>query len=637
MPPNSMITSGLILRTVLAVLLTIIGLVWVTDLPRSFGLLLYTEQYLLVVLGIGLAICFLNAALDRNEVKLLPLIIALAGVCIALGVCLTAASDYEGLLMASAMMRPDTIFIGVVIVILVIIGVYFAAGGFLAGVVVFFVVQSHFAGSMPGFIQGRSVTWERIFAYLSVDSTATLGLPLNIAATTVFAFIVFGVLISRLGGGEFFTDLAMSSVGKYRGGSAKAAVVGSGLFGSVSGSAVANIVATGVVTIPLMKRAGYSPQQAGAVEAVASTGGQLLPPIMGAAAFLMAEFLQVSYGTILFHALVPALLYYFAILFYVDLVAGRDKICPIDNLPKGDKNLGRRAIVYVLPFAILLFSMFNFNKPPEISALYGAITLIVLRLTPIYRSETPLGPADFIGAIGQVGQSMVNIIVITAAAGIVIGLINISGSAFALSVFLIDLGGTSLFAVLVVTAVVSVILGMGMPTVGVYVLLATLAAPAIVDLGVEPIAAHLFVLYFGLMSMLTPPVAVASYVAASVAGGKPVSTSLEALKLGWVAFTIPFLFVYSPSLILIGEPFEIALTVASALAGVWLIAAAFVGFSIVRNSALIRVSLSVAGAGLLLPINVFEGAIFVNGGATAIALAVLLLQFSIPKSMERSQ
>ena len=372
-----------------------------------------------------------------------------------------------------------------------------------------------------------------------------------------------------------------------------------------------------------MKKAGYRPEQAAAVEAVASTGGQLLPPIMGAAAFLMAEFLQISYGTVLMHALVPALLYYLAILFYVDLVAGRDRIRPIDELPTGDLKLVRRAVVFVLPFAVLLVSMFSLNKTPEISALYGAVSLIILRLLPIFRSDTRLRLTDFLGAVSETGKAMVDIIVITAAAGIVIGLINISGSAFALSIFLIDLGGTSLLAVLLVTAFVSIILGMGMPTVGVYVLLATLAAPAIVKLGVEPIAAHLFVLYFGLMSMLTPPVAVASYVAASLAGGKPVPTSFEALRLGWVAFIIPFLFVYSPSLILVGGPVEIAFTILTALSGVWLIAAAFVGYSFSQNGPLMRLALCIAGAGLLLPVGLFSGAAYFNG--IALGLAILLL------------
>ncbi|MCA0973968.1 TRAP transporter fused permease subunit [Halomonas denitrificans] len=616
----------------LASLLTLCGLAWVTDVPRSLGLLFYNEQYLLVVLGLGLAMCFLSAVKQAPSLLGRPwpgafLALAQGGLAIiALATTLYAARHYEDLLMASAMMRTDTVIVGVLLTTLTVIAVYRVAGVFLAAVVLFFLFQTHIAGSMPAILQGRSVAWERIFAYLSTDSTAILGLPLSISASTVFAFILFGTLIARFGGGDFFTDLAMRSVGRYRGGSAKAAVVGSAFFGSVSGSAVANIVATGVVSIPLMKRAGYRSEQAAAIEAVSSTGGQLLPPIMGAAAFLMAEFLQISYGTVLVHALVPALLYYIAVMFYVDLVAGRDRIAPVDAAERKASGLRRRALVYVTPFVVLLVCMFSFNRTPEESALLAALTLVLLKLLPIAGDDRRPRFSDMGKALAETGLAMMDIVVITAAAGIVIGLINVSGSAFALSVYLLDLGGSSLLILLLVTALVSIVLGMGMPTVGVYVLLATLAAPAIVRLGVEPIAAHLFVLYFGLMSMLSPPVAVASYVAASMAKGSPVRTSFEALRLGWVAFIIPFLFIYSPSLLLVGSPWQVALTVATALPGVWLITASFVGFLMTPLSGLARVLAATAVIGLLLPVALFDGAHWANLAGAVLAIVLVMQQ-----------
>ena len=605
---------------VLAFLIPAIGVLWAFDGARLVGLLVYKEQYIAVMLGLGLAVGLLKNGSDNRTVSAF----FLAGSLVSLAACLWLAYDYQNLLMDASRKTWQTLLLGGILLVAISICVKRTAGWFLIAVLVFFLVQTLYAGYLPQAIQGRSVTWDRLLAYLAVDPTATLGMPLAVTATIVITFVLFGMMIARLGGGDYFTELAMRSVGRYRGGAAKVAVAGSALFGSVSGSAVANIVATGVVTIPLMKRAGYRSEQAGAIEAVASTGGQLLPPIMGAAAFLMAEFLQIPYSSVLLAALIPGLLYYVAVFFYTDLVAARDRITGIDDESSTERRpLLGRSVVYVTPFVVLLVAMFTFSVQPEIAAIYACLALVAGRA--LTRSgRRMLTPASLYAVGVETGCAMVEIIAIAAAAGVIIGAINLSGSAFALSLVLLKLGGSSILAVLAITAVVSIILGMGMPTVGVYVLLATLAAPALVQLGIEPLAAHLFVLYFGMMSMITPPVAIASYVAASLAGGEPVRTGFEAMRVGWAAYIVPFLFVFSPSLLMQGNWLQIILAVVSAIVGIGLVTAGFVGFLRTRLSIPIRLLAIVSGIMLFVPADSFSGA-WVTEIIGIAGLVVLLL------------
>ncbi|MHA1109434.1 MAG: TRAP transporter permease, partial [Alphaproteobacteria bacterium] len=407
-------------------------------------------------------------------------------------------------------------------------------------------------------LQGRPVTFEKLVYYLAWDTSAVLGTPMRIVTTIVIAFLLFGQVLFKSGGSAFFTDIAMVLMGRYRGGPAKISVFASALFGSISGSVVSNVVTTGVITIPLMRNGGYRAHLAGAIEAVASTGGQLMPPIMGAAAFLMAEFLQITYAEVVIAAIIPAVLYYVALFVQADLEAARSGITAIekDRIPAAAPVL-KAGWFFPLPFVVLIAALFWLNYLPETSALLAAAVIVVSAMALGYRGRR-LGVLDLIDALRATGIGVLDIVMIGAAAGMVIGCISISGLGFALTQALVLIAGGNLILLLVMAAVVCIILGMGMPTVGVYVLLAALVAPALVEVGILPIAAHMFILYFGMMSMITPPVAIGAYAAATLTGADPLRTGFAAMRFGWLAFVIPFLFVASPTLLMEGSAFAVS-------------------------------------------------------------------------------
>jgi len=411
-------------------------------------------------------------------------------------------------------------------------------------------------------------------------------------------------------------------MGRFRGGPAKMAVVGSALFGSVSGSAVANVVATGVITIPLIRKSGYPAHKAAAIEAVASTGGQLMPPIMGASAFLMAEFLQISYAEVVLAALLPAILYYVALFIQADLDAARLGIAPLERSALPPARPVLPGLHYLLPFAVLLAALFAFNQTPQLSALAGAVLLVPLAAAFGYRGERP-GWREFLRAVPAAGYAVLDIVLVCVAAGIVIGVLGISGLGFNLTQALVEVGEGSLALLLVLTALVCIVLGMGLPTVGVYVLLAALVAPALVKVGVSPIAAHLYVMYFGMMSMITPPVAIASFAAAGIAGADPMRTGWSAVAFGWTAFVVPFLFVLSPQLLLQGTPWAVALAAATAVAGVWLGSIAVTGYFLRPLAAPMRLAFAVSGLMALLPAGAFPGAIYTDLAGMLAGLALI--------------
>jgi len=606
----------------LAGLTIALGLGWAADLYRSLGLNLYNEQFLAAGLGLALASAYLRQAArpgGRPAVAFGFSVAALA----ALGLCGYIAWAYPVLLTAVVFKPLFAVVAGGVLLVLVLDAARRAAGWALPVVALLFLTLTLVGEHLPSALEGRPVAIDRMLVYLLVDPAATLGLPLMVTVTIVTAFVFLGSLLGATGGSAAFTDLAVASVGRYRGGSAKIAVVGSALFGSVSGSAVANVVATGVVTIPLMRKGGYSPAQAAGIEAAASTGGQLLPPVMGAAAFLMAEFLQISYGTVLLAALLPALLFYTALFIQCDLIAAREGVAPVqEEITASAAAVGRAAWPFALPFAVLLFAMFALNRSPETAALWGGGVLAVVGFVRGYRGRR-LTLAALVGAFADAGRAAVEIILIAAVAGVIIGLINLSGLGYAFSLLMSSWGGGQLLPALAITAVVSIVLGMGMPTVGVYVLLATLMAPNLVELGATPIAAHLFVLYFGMLSMITPPVAIAAFAAAAVADARQMQAGLEAMRAGWMAYAVPFLFVLSPSLLLEGAWWQIALSLISALAGAWLVTAAVVGYALGRLGPIRRLLYAAAGLLVLVPLDAFPGAAWTDL-VGALAAAVLL-------------
>lgn len=612
------------LKVILASLITIAALLWGGDLFRPMGINILAQQFVAGMLALSLALAILHLparrSTARTEVPWYDWIMAMVGLLAGMYLALRIPKLVDLILM-----RPtDGILAGAVMIVLSVEALRRASGWSLPIIIVVFVLYGLFGDLVPGPLSGRASDIDMLSAYLAIDVNGMLGVPIIVASTVIVSFLLFGSLLSATGGAAFLSDLSLALMGRYRGGSAKIAVLASSLFGTVSGSAVANVVATGVITIPLMKRAGYSPGRAGGIEAVASTGGQIMPPVMGASAFLIAEFLQIPYSQVLMAALVPALLYYLALFILVDLEAGKDGIVGLSQaeLPNA-MTVIKDGWHFLLPFVVMIYALFSLNWQPQMAVIVAIVTLIVGSLIFGYKGMRPRLGVLF-HSIHNTGLSAVDIIVICAGAGIVMGVLSISGLGFSLTLTLVQIGEGNLLLLLVIAAVVCIILGMGLPTVGVYVLLAALVAPAIVELGVEPIAAHLYVMYFGLLSFVTPPIAVAAFAAAAIAKSDPLSTAMHSMRFAWTAYIVPFLFVFSPTIILIGERTEIASAVATALIGVYLVSVGIVGYLVRQLGLAKRLAFMAAGFGALLPAGILGDAYITDVVGTSLGVALVV-------------
>ncbi len=582
----------------LALLMTLGAICWALDVYNRVGIAIYDQQYLAGMLTITLTLAFLKLPATGKEKTSLPWYDAVAAVTIF---CTTGylAIYYPRIVDLIYLRQTDSVVVSVILVVLLIEALRRATGMVLPILVLVFILYALFANYLPG--SGTPTDWRKLSLALAVNSTGILGLPVKVATTIVIAFLLFGQVLQNTGGMQFFTDISMALMGRFRGGAAKIAVLGSCLFGSISGSAVANVVATGIVTIPLMKRAGMPAHKAAAIEAVASTGGQLMPPVMGAAAFLVAEFLETSYANVVMAAIVPGLLYYGALFIQADLEAAKEGIPPVeaDQIPKA-KPVLRAGWYFPLAFAVLLTALFYLNYQPEKAVLWAIVALVVPAAIFGFQGKR-VGVRDLYNSLIETGHSALDLILITGAAGIVIGVLAISGLGYQLTLGLVQVGHGHLFLLLLLSAIVCIVLGMGLPTVGVYVLLATLVAPSLVEVGVKPMAAHLYVMYFGMMSMITPPIAIAAFAAASVAKADAMRTGFAAMRFGWTAFIVPVLFVYSPSLLLIGAPVQIAVAVVTAVFGVWLMSSAAVGYFMRPLNLPMRVLFAATGLAALIP------------------------------------
>ncbi|WP_375568862.1 TRAP transporter fused permease subunit [Ahrensia marina] len=605
-----------VIGNLFAAVVTLTAVAWAADVPRSIGLAPYTEQFLALILAFSLALVFI-----KKPSPFVGLDIALS--LLGLGTALWVMWEYPRLIFQQMSLPLDGLIAGAILFLLIMEALRRCTGWPLVIVVACIGLMGLIGHTIPGALQTREVAPERMLMYLAFDANGLFGLTLNVAATVVIAFVLFGQLLLKSGGADFFNDIAVALMGRRRGGSAKIAVVASGLFGSISGVVVSNIVATGVVTIRMMIASGYRRHQAAAIEAVASTGGQIVPPVMGAVAFLMADILQRPYTEIVVAAIVPALLYYVAVFAQVDLQAARDDIALVDEseIPE-TSDVFKHGWVFIVPFAAIVLALFSFGQRPETAALYGGGAALAIGLIKGYRQRMSL--REIWQALCETGSSVVDIVMIAAAAGFIIGVLNITGLGFGLTFVLVSLGGESLIALLLIGAAVCLVLGMGMPTVGVYLLLAVLIAPSLVQSGVDPIAAHLFIFYLGMMSMVTPPVGIGAFFAAAIAKAKPMQTAFVAMRYGWTAYVIPFLFVLSPTLILKGDTIAIVVDVITAAAGVYLISAAAVGWLHVPLQPLMRLLLIFAGSALLVPLSL-PFSLWFNGlgiaGATIVFLA----------------
>ncbi len=647
---------------------------WVLDVPRRFfGVAFYTEQLLAVCLGLGLALTFITSKprqpsrIDWSGVATAVIIVAyivwqypdlswppfigltLAIVWAALGerawamrwfdwigavaafvICGYIAYRYQELTYEIAMLPTEGVVGSAMLLLLVLEATRRTSGAVLVAIILVLSAYVFIGPHMPGAFATRTVTPARLLVYLGLDTNGMIGIILQVAILIVVPFTLMGQVLGRTGGANYFADLAMSAMGRFRGGAAKIAVVGSSLFGMISGAAVSNVVAVGIVTIPLMSRSGFTATRAAAIESVGSTGGQLMPPVMGAAAFIMAEFLQVPYGTVVIAAIIPAVLYYAALFMHVDLEAAKQRIgaAQVEHVPRFSEVI-RSGWHFPIPIAFLVITIAYpevFQVSIERAAIYATGILIVLSMTFGYRGNR-VSPRQMLRAVLDTGRAALDIVLIGAAAGMVVGALSVSGISFGLTLQLIALSGGSLFVLLLLTAIISIILGMGMPTVSVYVLTATLLAPSLVQLGVLPMAAHMYVMYFGMLSMITPPVAIAAYAAANIAGTSGWTTGWHAVIVGWSTFFIPFLFVLEPSLLMDGSPGLIAWQFSRNMLGIFVGTAGIVGYAFAPMSAPLRLAFGAAALAVLVPPQAFAGADLLDWIGLAAAIGLLSFNY----------
>lgn len=479
-------------------------------------------------------------------------------------------------------------------------------------VAIVFLSYAYFGPQMPGVLAHRGFSLTRIVSHMYMGLEGIMGIPLGVSATFVFLFILFGAFLEKTGVGKFFIDMAFGLTGHLKSGPAMTAVVASGFMGSISGSSVANTVTTGAFTIPLMKKTGYKPYFAGAVEAAASTGGQIMPPVMGAAAFIMAEFTGIPYLKIIIAAAIPAILYYFAVGTMVHLEASKLglKGIPRDQLPKVGRLMLSRGYL-LIPLVTIVYFLVGGNTPTLAAFKAIVVSLVIAIIATLIRKDKSFTFKDFLGALEAGAKGAVGVACACACAGMIVGVVTLTGLGLRIAELIVSAAGGNLLLTLFFTMIASIILGMGLPTTAKYIVLATMAVPALLKLEVNLMAAHLFILYFGVVADITPPVALAAYAGAGIAGANSMKTGFQAVKIALAAFIVPYIFAIDPKLIMVEEiigsnvvfsPFISALpVVVSAVIGILCLAAAVEGYLIKKTNILERVLLAAAALMLLKP------------------------------------
>lgn len=520
---------------------------------------------------------------------------------------------------------------GTILLVLVLEAARRSMGWTMPAIVVLVLLYALFGQYAPGILAHPGASWDGLINHLYMTGQGIYGIAVRVVAQYVFLFVLFGVLATRIGLGQLFIDLASVVAGRYAGGPAKVAIFSSALMGTISGSSIANTVTTGALTIPAMKKVGYKPHFAGAVEATASTGGQITPPVMGAAAFVMVEFLELPLRLILLAALVPALLHYFGVFTMVHLEARRLGLRGLraDEMPALRRVLADHWVT-IIPLVILVW-MIIAGRSPDNAAVYGVIACIVVG---VINPRDRLGFRDLFEALRTGARYALAVGAAAAAVGVIIGVVTLTGTGFRLSAIvtqtaaqlggfiagmdptgLLTINGLTLFLTLVMTAMACVIMGAGIPTTATYIILVTIAAPTLGLLGVEPLVAHFFVFYYGVLADITPPVALAAYAAAGIAGSNPFTTGNTAFRLAIAKALVPFVFVYSPAMLIVVQDFTwpaFLVTVAGATLGIGLLGAAFTGYLLAVMSRWERWLLGLASL------------CFVSPGLTSAALGAVL-------------
>lgn len=583
----------------------------------SFGLLDAQIQRA-VHLGFGLCLSFLlypmRKSWRRDKLHPLDAILAILGAAAPAYIVI----NYRELILRAALPTSTDVLIGALGIILVIEAARRVVGIPMVCVVLFFITYAFAGPYMPGLLAHRGLTIDYFVSHVYFTTEGIFGIPLGVSSTFIFLFILFGAYLEGTGLGKFFIDVANSIAGWASGGPAKVAVLSSGLMGTVSGSSVANVVGTGSLTIPMMKKLGYHKDFAGAVEAAASTGGQLMPPVMGAAAFLMAEFVGVPYVEIVKAAVIPAALYFIGVWLGVHFEAKRNNLqgLPRSELPKLGELLRTRGHL-AIPLIVIVYLLVSGYTPMRAALVAIILSIVVSSI----KKSTRMSPAAIVKGLEAGARNVLGVLVACAAAGIIIGVVTKTGVGLKLASALLDLSGGLVLPSMFLTMITAILLGMGVPTTANYVITSTIAAPALIQMGVPILAAHMFVFYFGIIADVTPPVALAAYAGSGISGGNALRTGINASKLAIAAFIIPYMFVLSPELLLLdGVTLHLGLSLLTAIIGMVALSSSLIGYLAAPLRTLERVILGAGGLMMIKPGLVTDIA------GVAIFAAILFLQ-----------
>lgn len=543
--PKTLVDWMVVVYALLSVGMVIYHVLVFTFLPTKQGILLAVHLLL------GAVLIYVNDMIKAGRLKIANLL----GIALSVAFTLYVVRDYDAYIMR---MQVAPTAMDVVVAVIAVFSVLYATkisvGWALPIVAVCFILYGFFGHFLPGVFKSRGYSLQRIATTLFSDQ-GIYGSALGVSASNVFMFLVFAAFLAASGADKIFSDLACAVAGRFRGGQAKISVISSALFGMISGSAVANVVSDGAFTIPMMMKSGLGSAYSAAVEAVASTGGQIMPPVMGAAAFVLADAVGIPYNLVALGALLPAALYFISIYINVDVEAVRKQI---KGLPKQDvPQLGqviKTGLPLFIPLAILIISLMVLQLNPMRAAIISTAAIIVLS---IFNKHQRLSLRFLVDSCVRASKSALQVIAACAASGIVVGIISMTGLGLKLSNVIMALGQSSLLLSLVAAMVVVIILGMGVPTTAAYMIASATLAPALIGLGLERFAAHMFIFYYAALSAITPPVAVASYAAAGLAQANPMRVGINAVRIGIVAFIVPFAFVINTDLLLIVGPFSL--------------------------------------------------------------------------------
>lgn len=588
----------------------------------GFGLLLAQKQGA-VHLAFTLCLVFLLYPMSSKQSKTSGIpwydfIVAAIGVASAMYIVVF----FNDLVMRSGLPTTTDLVMGFLLIATLLEATRRISNPILPCLAIVALLYCYFGRYMPDMIAHRGFSVSRIINHMYLGTEGIFGTPLEVSSTFVFMFILFGSILEKTGIGKFIIDLSLALAGWSTGGPAKVAVVSSGLMGTVSGSSVANVCTTGMFTIPLMKSVGYEPYFAGAVEAVSSTGGQIMPPVMGAAAFIMAQILGVPYIQVVIAAIVPALLYYFAVMVQVHFEAARLGLMglPFSKLPPLKPLVKAKGFLLIPLVAIIYFLIAGYT--PLKAAFNGILVSFVLSWL---HKETRLTPIRLMEAFEAGARGAIGVACACATVGIVVGMGTLTGLALRIANAIVTMAGGSKILTLCYTMLASLLLGMGLPTTANFIVTSTMAAPALKLLGVPDMAAYMFVFYFGIAADLTPPVALAAYAGAGIAGSDPMRTGFTAFKLALAGFLVPYIYVYNPMLLFIGaEPLPMIQAICTALLGVFLLGMSTIGFFRCKMAWYVRILAFVGAIGLLIPGTMTDIA--------GLALLVLIVIFQIFKA-----